>query len=152
MTVWMFANYDLETFEEIKSGFIPQKQFYSPEPLRTICVLEKHDANEKELIEAAKVAQAYDFIMDKPLTSLMKWFTKAGTNMSGGQKQRMSIARAVIRNPEIYIFDDSFSALDFKTDASLRALTKEITNRFHCGNRSTKNQFYYGCQQNYCAG
>ena len=83
----------------------------------------KHDANEKELIEAAKVAQAYDFIMDKP-DQFDEMVYEGGTNMSGGQKQRMSIARAVIRNPEIYIFDDSLSALDFKTDASLRAQLK----------------------------
>ena len=118
-------NYDLETLRN-KIGFIPQKTILFSGTIADNMRFGKHDANEKELIEAAKVAQAYDFIMDKP-DQFDEMVYEGGTNMSGGQKQRMSIARAVIRNPEIYIFDDSFSALDFKTDASLRAQLKEIT-------------------------
>ena len=118
-------NYDLETLRN-KIGFIPQKTILFSGTIADNMRFGKHDANEKELVEAAKVAQAYDFIMDKP-DQFDEMVYESGTNMSGGQKQRMSIARAVIRNPEIYIFDDSFSALDFKTDATLRAQLKEIT-------------------------
>lgn len=79
----------------------------------------KQDANDEELIEAAKIAQSLDFI-----TSLEKGFdsqvSQGGTNYSGGQKQRISIARAIVKNPDIYVFDDSFSALDYATDKNLR--------------------------------
>ena len=81
-----------------------------------------------EIIHAAKIAQAYDFIMEKP-HQFQEQIVEGATNVSGGQKQRLSIARALIRKPEIYIYDDSFSALDFKTDARLRkALKPEIKN------------------------
>lgn len=75
---------------------------------------------------AAKVAQAYDFIMEKPKQFEERIVEGAG-NVSGGQKQRLSIARAIVRRPQIYIYDDSFSALDFATDARLRReLKKEV--------------------------
>ncbi|MCL1415502.1 ABC transporter ATP-binding protein/permease, partial [Escherichia coli] len=67
----------------------------------------------------AKIAQAYEFISNKP-NKFDEIITEGGSNVSGGQKQRLSIARAIVRKPDIYIFDDSFSALDFKTDAILR--------------------------------
>ena len=88
-----------------------------------------------EIIHAAKIAQAYDFIMEKP-HQFQEQIVEGATNVSGGQKQRLSIARALIRKPEIYIYDDSFSALDFKTDARLRkALKPEIKkrHRLSCG-------------------
>ena len=82
----------------------------------------------EEIIHAAKIAQAYDFIMERP-HQFQEPIVEGATNVSGGQKQRLSIARALIRRPEIYIYDDSFSALDFKTDARLRkALKPEIKN------------------------
>ena len=77
----------------------------------------------EEVIHAARVAQAYDFIMEKP-HQFDEHIVEGATNVSGGQKQRLSIARALVRKPEIYIYDDSFSALDFKTDAALRAALK----------------------------
>ena len=77
------------------------------------------DATEEELMHAADVAQAGDFIRSLP-DGLESFVAQGGTNFSGGQKQRLSIARALVKNPELYIFDDSFSALDFKTDAALR--------------------------------
>jgi len=82
--------------------------------------------NEKKIEEAVKVAQAFDFVskLDKKYDSHV---AQGGTNLSGGQKQRLSIARAIARNPEIYIFDDSFSALDYKTDATLRKELKKYT-------------------------
>ena len=78
-----------------------------------------------EIIHAAKIAQAYDFIMEKP-HQFQEQIVEGATNVSGGQKQRLSIARALIRKPEIYIYDDSFSALDFKTDARLRKALKPV--------------------------
>ena len=86
------------------------------------------DATEEELMHAADVAQAGDFIRSLP-KGLDSFVAQGGTNFSGGQKQRLSIARALVKRPELYIFDDSFSALDFKTDAALRkALAKETKN------------------------
>jgi len=86
----------------------------------------KPDASDDEIIHAAQVAQADSFI-----TTLNNGYSsqisQGGTNLSGGQKQRLSIARALVRKPGIYILDDSFSALDFKTDAQLRAALKEET-------------------------
>ena len=83
------------------------------------------NATEEELMHAADVAQAGDFIRSLP-KGLYSFVAQGGTNFSGGQKQRLSIARALVKKPELYIFDDSFSALDFKTDAALRkALAKE---------------------------
>ena len=83
------------------------------------------EATEEELMHAADVAQAGDFIRSLP-DGLQSHVAQGGTNFSGGQKQRLSIARALVKRPELYIFDDSFSALDFKTDAALRrALTAE---------------------------
>ncbi|MBN2557945.1 MAG: ABC transporter ATP-binding protein [Clostridia bacterium] len=108
-----------------KIGFVPQKT-----SLFTGSVLEnirfgKDDATEEEVAHAAGIAQATDFIMERGgYDSLI---TQGGTNVSGGQKQRLSIARALVRKPEIYIFDDSFSALDFKTDARLRRAMKSET-------------------------
>ena len=83
------------------------------------------DATDEKLMHAADVAQAGDFIRSLP-DGLNSFVAQGGTNFSGGQKQRLSIARALVKKPELYIFDDSFSALDFKTDAALRkALAKE---------------------------
>ena len=86
----------------------------------------KEEVTDKKLLESLKVAQAKDFVnkMDNKENSHI---ARGGTNVSGGQKQRLSIARAIARNPEIYIFDDTFSALDYKTDAKLRKELKEYT-------------------------
>ncbi|NMS92204.1 ABC transporter ATP-binding protein, partial [Clostridioides difficile] len=72
---------------------------------------------------SAKIAQAYEFISKKP-RKFDELISEGGANVSGGQKQRLSIARAIAKNPEVYIFDDSFSALDLKTDAALRKALK----------------------------
>ena len=86
----------------------------------------KEDASDEEIRHAAEVAQASEFIrgMQDGFDAVI---AQGGTNVSGGQKQRLSIARALVRRPEIYMFDDSFSALDFKTDARLRAALKKET-------------------------
>ena len=84
----------------------------------------KEDASSAEMRDAAEIAQAMDFIREKP-EGFEEPVAQGGTTVSGGQKQRLSIARALLKNPKIYLFDDSFSALDFKTDAALRKALKE---------------------------
>ncbi|SMG44065.1 ABC transporter ATP-binding protein [Paenibacillus aquistagni] len=107
-------------------GLVPQKAVLFTGTIRDNIRYGKEDATEEEIVHAASIAQATDFI-----TSMKDGFdspiAQGGTNVSGGQKQRLSIARALIRRPEIYIFDDSFSALDFKTDANLRKALKSET-------------------------
>ena len=82
--------------------------------------------SEEQIKKAAEIAQAKDFIEAKHNESKSE-IAQSGTNVSGGQRQRLAIARAVAKNPEIYIFDDSFSALDFKTDVSLRQALSDYT-------------------------
>ena len=84
------------------------------------------DGSEAEMIEAATIAQATEFI-DQKKKKYKSPISQGGANVSGGQKQRLSIARAIAKHPDVYIFDDSFSALDYKTDATLRAELKEKT-------------------------
>lgn len=106
-------------------GIVPQKPFlFSGMIYENLC-FGKRDATEQEAAHALEIAQAADFVAEKP-EGIYSYIAPGGTNVSGGQRQRLSIARAVIRQPKIYLFDDSFSALDFKTDAALRsALAKE---------------------------
>ena len=111
-------NYDLEALRE-KIGFIPQKALLFTGSINENIRYGKHDASQNEVVHSAKVAQAYDFITQKP-AQFEEMIEEGGSNVSGGQRQRLSIARALVRKPDIYIFDDSFSALDFKTDAKLR--------------------------------
>ncbi|MCP8377900.1 ABC transporter ATP-binding protein/permease [Clostridioides difficile] len=117
--------YDLKALRK-KIGFIPQKSLLFTGSIANNIRFGKHKAVESELEYSAKVAQAYEFISKKP-RKFDELISEGGANVSGGQKQRLSIARAIIRRPEIYIFDDSFSALDFKTDAILRAKLKKET-------------------------
>ncbi|NLZ39516.1 MAG: ABC transporter ATP-binding protein [Firmicutes bacterium] len=107
-------------------GYVPQKAvLFSGTVADNICY-GKDDASEEEIKKALEIAQASDFVAAMP-HGIYSEIAQGGTNVSGGQKQRLSIARALVRKPEIYIFDDSFSALDFKTDARLRAaLNREI--------------------------
>lgn len=117
--------YDLMALRQ-KIGFIPQKSLLFSGSINENIRYGKHDALQFEVEHSAKVAQAYDFILDKP-NQFDETIEEGGSNISGGQKQRLSIARAVVRKPDIYIFDDSFSALDFKTDAKLRKRLKSET-------------------------
>ena len=109
-----------------KIGFVPQKAILFSGTIGENIRYGKDDASDEEVRHAADVAQASEFIseMTEGFNSLI---AQGGMNVSGGQKQRLSIARALVRKPEIYVFDDSFSALDFKTDARLRAALKEET-------------------------
>ena len=118
-------NYDLKALRK-KIGFIPQKTRLFTGSINSNIKFGKKSATSGEIEHSAKVSQAYDFISKKP-KKFEEMISEGGSNVSGGQKQRLSIARAIVRKPEIYIFDDSFSALDFKTDATLRANLKEET-------------------------
>ncbi len=118
-------DYSMETLRD-KIGFIPQKAMLFTGTIAENIRYGKEDATMEEVVEAAKIAQGYDFIMEKP-KGFDEVITESATNVSGGQRQRLSIARALVKKPEIYIFDDSFSALDFKTDAMLRKALKQVT-------------------------
>lgn len=111
-------DYDLTVLRG-KIGLIAQKSLLFKGTIRSNLSFGKEDATDEEMIEALKMAQAYDFVMKDP-KGLDAPVSQGGNNFSGGQKQRLSIARALIKKPEILVFDDSFSALDFKTDKMLR--------------------------------
>lgn len=109
-----------------KIGFIPQKAFLFRGTIESNIRFGKEDATMEEIIAASKVAQAHEFIENLD-DGYQSYVAQAGTNLSGGQKQRVAIARALIKKPEVYVFDDSFSALDYKTDSLLRnALKSQI--------------------------
>lgn len=107
-------------------GLVPQKAVLFTGTIAENIRFGKEDATDEEVRHAAQIAQAADFIESKP-DGYDAPLAQGGVNLSGGQKQRLSIARALVRRPEVYIFDDSFSALDFKTDAKLRAALKDET-------------------------
>jgi ATP-binding cassette subfamily B protein len=107
-------------------GFVPQKAVLFSGTINDNIRYGKEDATEAEIRYAADVAQANEFISKMP-EGFESQISQGGTNVSGGQMQRLSIARALVRKPEIYVFDDTFSALDFKTDAKLRAALKGET-------------------------
>lgn len=109
-----------------KIGFIPQKALLFTGTIADNLRYGKEDATQEEMERAAEIAQATDFISKKK-DGYDELLSEGGANFSGGQKQRLAIARAIIRRPEIYIFDDSFSALDYQTDAKLRARLKKET-------------------------
>jgi len=109
-----------------KLGFVPQKGILFSGTIDSNIRYGKQDATTEDILRAARIAQAEDFIGEKP-EKYETDISQGGGNVSGGQKQRLSIARAIAKDPEIYIFDDSFSALDYKTDVTLRkALKTEI--------------------------
>ena len=109
-------------------GYVPQRGVLFSGTIESNMRLAKPDATIEEIMDALDTAQAIDFVMANP-DGLQTEVAQGGTNFSGGQKQRLSIARALVKKPPIYIFDDSFSALDFKTDAALRsALSRKVGN------------------------
>ncbi len=111
-----------------KIGYVPQKGVLFSGTIASNLRYAKEDAAQSELEFACEIAQAKEFVESKPNT-YDEEISQGGTNVSGGQKQRLSIARAVVKQPDIYIFDDSFSALDFKTDAKLRKALNELTEK-----------------------
>ncbi|WP_394679964.1 ABC transporter ATP-binding protein [uncultured Exiguobacterium sp.] len=114
--------------EELRSkiGFVPQKALLFTGTIAENIRFGKEDATDEEVAHAAHIAQATDFIERMP-DGYEARIEQGGSNVSGGQKQRLSIARALVRRPDLYVFDDSFSALDFKTDAALRKALREET-------------------------
>ena len=107
-------------------GYVPQKAVLFSGTIDSNIRYGKEEATEAEVKKAAQIAQAWEFIEEKE-EGVNSAIAQGGTNVSGGQKQRLSIARAVAKEPEIYIFDDSFSALDYKTDVVLRRALKKET-------------------------
>lgn len=105
-------------------GYVPQQGMLFSGTIESNLKLGTDDLSEEEMTECAKVSQSLEFIQEKD-GQFSSSISSGGSNVSGGQRQRLSIARAIAKNPEIYIFDDSFSALDFKTDANLRKQLKK---------------------------
>ena len=118
-------DYSVETLRA-QIGYVPQKAVLFSGDINSNIAYGAPSASEKDIAEAAAIAQASDFIEEKA-DGYKSVISQGGTNVSGGQKQRLSIARAIARHPKIYIFDDSFSALDFKTDTALRKALAEKT-------------------------
>lgn len=123
----LFSGVDIRNFklQELRSkiGFVPQQAILFSGTVRDNLRFGNETATDEEMVEALKVAQAWNFLEEKD--GLDTRVSQGGKNFSGGQKQRLSIARALVRKPSIYIFDDSFSALDFKTDIRLRTALKD---------------------------
>lgn len=121
---------DIKTMPQValrkKIGFIPQRSLLFSGTIRSNLLFGDSNATDEELWEALEIAQSANFVRSKEggLDSIVE---QGGRNFSGGQKQRLTITRAIVRKPEIYIFDDSFSALDFKTDKNLRTALKPVT-------------------------
>jgi ATP-binding cassette subfamily B protein len=107
-------------------GFVPQKGILFSGTIASNLRFGNSNATDEEIAKAAEIAQAKDFVEEKP-KGYDSEIAQGGTNVSGGQKQRLAIARAIAKNPKIYVFDDSFSALDMKTDAKLRKALEEKT-------------------------
>ena len=107
-------------------GMVPQKAFLFAGSLKQNMLYTKSDASDDEIWDALRVAQAEEFIREKENGINMR-VSEGGANYSGGQRQRLAIARAIVRRPKVYLFDDSFSALDYATDKKLRAALDEIS-------------------------
>ena len=116
------------TQKDVRSrlGYVPQKGVLFSGDIASNILFGNPDGNKEEMEEAAQIAQAVEFIEEKP-DKYESPISQGGGNVSGGQKQRLSIARAVAKHPEVFIFDDSFSALDYKTDVALRRALKQKT-------------------------
>ncbi|MDO4467121.1 MAG: ABC transporter ATP-binding protein [Bacillota bacterium] len=116
-------DYNLEDLRS-KIGFVPQKALLFRGTIDSNLAFGDENPTEERIEEAVKIAQSYDFVTKKE-KGFASPVSQGGTNFSGGQRQRLCIARAIVRKPEIYVFDDSFSALDFKTDKELRAALRK---------------------------
>jgi ATP-binding cassette subfamily B multidrug efflux pump len=118
---------DVSQYElRARIGYVPQKSSLFSGTIESNLKYGDENADNKDIIKSVEIAQAMKFINEKP-EGIKSEISQGGTNVSGGQKQRLSIARALVKKPDIYIFDDSFSALDFKTDAALRRALRNQT-------------------------
>ena len=122
MDIRQVSQHDLRA----RIGYVPQKGVLFSGTIASNLKYGRPDMADGEMEQAARIAQAEDFITAKP-DGYEAEIAQGGTNVSGGQKQRLSIARAIAVNPEVYIFDDSFSALDYKTDVTLRKALQQVT-------------------------
>ena len=118
-------DYSLEELREV-IGFVPQKGILFSGTIASNLRFGNSNASDEEIEKAAEIAQATEFIENKN-DKYDSSIAQGGSNVSGGQKQRLAIARAIAKNPNIYVFDDSFSALDMKTDAKLRGALSDVT-------------------------
>ena len=109
-----------------KLGYVPQKGVLFSGDIASNIMFGNPDGSEAEMVEAARIAQAEEFIEGKK-DRYQSPIAQGGSNVAGGQKPRLSIARAIAKHPEVFIFDDSFSALDFKTDVTLRKALRQKT-------------------------
>ena len=134
-----------------KLGYVPQKGVLFSGNIASNIMFGNPAGSEQEMTEAAQIAQAVEFIDTKP-ERYKSPISQGGANVSGGQKQRLSIARAIAKHPDVYIFDDSFSALDYKTDTVLRSALKEKDNRQCRSDRGPKNQYNSSCRADHCFG
>ena len=107
-------------------GFVPQKGVLFSGTIESNIKYSDENMSDEKMLQAARIAQAEEFINSK-IDKYNSEISQGGNNVSGGQKQRLSIARAIAKDPEIFVFDDSFSALDFKTDLKLRTALEEVT-------------------------
>ena len=147
--------YTVKRFLHNKLGYIPQRAVMFNGTVSSQILLmvkmEKVKLTEEKIKDAVEVAQAEEFVA-KMENTYDAHIAQGGTNVSGGQKQRLSIARAIARNPEIYIFDDShFQHLDYKTDCVLRKELKKYTKDATSINCGTKNWNNHECRQNNCS-
>ena len=118
---------DLKVLRD-KIGYVPQKSVLFTGTIKENIVYGDDDASNDDIKSAIDISQSKEFINEKKDRE-NSYIAQGGNNVSGGQKQRLAIARAIVKKPEIYIFDDSFSALDFKTDKKLREALKEETKK-----------------------
>ena len=114
-----------------KLGYVPQKGVLFSGDIASNIMFGNSHGSDDEMLEAAEIAQATEFIDTKP-EKYKSPISQGGSNVSGGQKQRLSIARAIAKHPQVFIFDDSFSALDYKTDVTLRRELDEKTSGRSC--------------------
>lgn len=131
-------------------GYVPQKSVLFSGDIASNIRYGKEDASDEEIWNAIQTAQAKAFVQSAD-GQLSAPIAQGGGNVSGGQKQRLAIARALARKPLVYLFDDSFSALDFKTDVALRgALQKKLDKNAAVLVVAAESQYHYGGRTNYC--
>ena len=132
-----------------KIGYVPQKGVLFSGDIASNILFGNPDGGEAVMKEAAQIAQAEEFIEAKS-EKYHSHIAQGGSNVSGGQKQRLSIARAIAKHPELFIFDDSFSALDYKTDVILSIERKD--KRQYGFDSGAANQYDPACRSDHCAG